>query len=367
MTNLPQNSLNPTFDFKQIDASDIINEVAQLLEPNNEAPPENEPEQDELDKQILSLIINPDNDISEPPTVISIGGVPACTLGNFSLVIGKKKSTKTFLIGSLTAAAISGSCNIELIMGTMPPNSEVHYFDTEQSQFHATRSVRRIIRQANSKNLTAYGLRPTNTKDRVEIITRVISRLTTPAFIIIDGLRDLLAKGINDEAEATEIIEKLMAWSHNKNCHIVLALHENKNDINARGHIGTEATNKAESIIRVEKKGKLIEVTGECRDIDFEPFQYMINEDGLPEVVFQGDIKGKNKHQSYCDCFIGIMPGMASMRYTELVNEYLERAGVTISTAKRHIAEALKLKVIYKDGYSNYRVMPFESMPENSE
>lgn len=350
-------TLKPTFDFKIIDINDIQGEAEKMA--GGEQPPE--PERDELDKLIQSIIINPDADISEPPTAISINERPACTLGNFSIVKGKKKSTKTFLIGAIAAAAISGKCNIRVITGSMPPNSMVHIFDTEQSQFHATRSVRRIVRQANSKNFTAYGLRPFKTTIRVEIITRVISKLITPAFIIIDGLRDLMAKGINDEAEATEVTEMLLGWTGNKNCHILLALHENKNDTNARGHIGTESTNKAESIIRVEKKGNLIEVTGECRDIDFEPFQYMINEDGLPEIVFQGDVKGRNKQQAYCDIFSAILPGMVSMRYTDLCNEYLERAGVKESTAKRHITEALKLKVIYKDGYSNYRVTPVES------
>lgn len=370
-----QETPNPTFDFKVIDVEDIQAEANKLanettgeqpFEPRSETPPQGEPEPDELDKLIQSTIINPDADVSEPPTVISIGGIPVCTLGNFTIIKGKKKCTKTFYTGAEAAAAISGKCNIEVIEGSMPPNSTVHIFDNEQSQYHATRSIKRIIRQANSKNFTAYGLRPFKAAKRVEIINRVISKLTTPAFIIIDGLRDLMTKGINDEAEATEVTELLLAWTANKNCHIVLVLHENKNDTNARGHIGTEVTNKAESIIRIEKKGNLIEVTGECRDIDFEPFQYQINNEGLPEMVFRGDVKGRNKHQAYYDCFIAIIPGMVSMRYTELVAEYLERAGVKEATAKRHIAEALKLKVIYKDGYSNYRVTQVEGSTENT-
>ena len=68
-----------------------------------------------------------------------------------------------------------------------------------------------------------------------------------------------------------------------------MALHQNKNDEHARGHIGTELNNKAETILQVEvdKEDKAISVVEavHIRDRDFEPFAFRINEDVLPELV----------------------------------------------------------------------------------
>ena len=70
---------------------------------------------------------------------------------------------------------------------------------------------------------------------------------------------------------------------------VISFLHQNKNDEHARGHIGTELNNKAETILQVEvdKEDKAISVVEavHIRDRDFEPFAFRINEDVLPELV----------------------------------------------------------------------------------
>ena len=71
--------------------------------------------------------------------------------------------------------------------------------------------------------------------------------------------------------------------------HIHTILHQNKNDEHARGHIGTELNNKAESIMQVEvnKEDKSISIVEavHIRDKEFEPFAFRINEEALPELV----------------------------------------------------------------------------------
>ena len=80
-----------------------------------------------------------------------------------------------------------------------------------------------------------------------------------------------------------------MCLTFDKQIHIHTILHQNKGDENARGHIGTELNNKAESVIKVEvdKDDKSISVVESVlsRDRDFEPFAFCINEDILPELV----------------------------------------------------------------------------------
>jgi hypothetical protein len=71
---------------------------------------------------------------------------------------------------------------------------------------------------------------------------------------------------------------------------MVLLLHQNKTDLNARGHIGTEMLNKAETVISVTKdKSKIFIATCEdSRDMPFEDFAFtiengMITPSGMPK------------------------------------------------------------------------------------
>ena len=71
--------------------------------------------------------------------------------------------------------------------------------------------------------------------------------------------------------------------------HIHTILHQNKGDENARGHIGTELNNKAETVLLVEKdKGNsdISHVSAmHIRAMDFEPFAFCINDRALPELA----------------------------------------------------------------------------------
>ncbi len=66
-------------------------------------------------------------------------------------------------------------------------------------------------------------------------------------------------------------------------------LHQNKNDEHARGHVGTELNNKAETVMQIEpdKDDKSISVVEviHSRDREFEPFAFRVNDDSLPELV----------------------------------------------------------------------------------
>ena len=57
---------------------------------------------------------------------------------------------------------------------------------------------------------------------------------------------------INDEGESTTMSSSLLRWTEEYNIHIIVVLHENPGSDKARGHIGTELTNKAETVIALE-------------------------------------------------------------------------------------------------------------------
>ncbi len=319
----------------------------------------------DIGKFAKSLIIDPSKEVEAPPIILSFDterSSTICTLGNFSLLMGKAKSRKTFLITALAAAAISDECSISGLVGSMPDDRRTILFDTEQASYHVHRTVKRICTQArnsNPDNFIAYGLRPLTPAERVEVIEHVIQTTERPGIVIIDGIRDLLTMGINNEEEATEIISKILKWTHEYHIHIMLVLHQNKNDMNARGHIGTEAMNKAETVLSVSKDARNNEisiVTPEyCRDIEFEPFAFLINSDGLPELTIMSE-HGSNILDKITDNLKHILPGMVTLQYTKLVNEYMEIGGCANRTAKGHISRALKAGILKKDLNEQYKL-----------
>ena len=115
-----------------------------------------------------------------------------------------------------------------------------------------------------------------------------IYRTENGGLVIIDGIRDMVYD-INSPGESTRIISKLMQWTDDRQIHIHTILHQNKGDENARGHIGTELNNKAETVLLVEKdKGNsdISHVSAmHIRAMDFEPFAFRINDRALPELA----------------------------------------------------------------------------------
>jgi hypothetical protein len=233
--------------------------------------------------------INPLDDISEPPAYCTINNRPSLTAGNLSLINGKKKAGKTFLLGALMASTINNSIQIDSIQGCLPNEKKtVLYFDTEQSKFHATRSIKRICKLVDDplpNNFNAFRLRQLTPDARLDFIEETIYKTPNVGIVAIDGIRDLLTRGINDEQEATRLSSSFLMWTDELEIHLFLLLHQNKNDLNARGHIGSEIVNKAETVISVtkEEKNNVFRVICEdSRDIPFDDFGFTISKDGLP-------------------------------------------------------------------------------------
>ena len=230
----------------------------------------------------------------EAPAVLMVDDAVIGTLGNFSASIGKAKSKKTFNVSAIAASALSGRTVLRY-RSMFPENKrKILYIDTEQGRHHCQQVLKRILRLAEMpddkvpENLIMLSLRKFAPRVRLLIVEEAIGTTPDLGLVIIDGIRDFLYD-INSSSESTEVISKFMQWTDDKQIHIHTVLHQNKNDEHARGHIGTELNNKAETILQVEvdKEDKAISVVEavHIRDRDFEPFAFRINEDVLPEPV----------------------------------------------------------------------------------
>jgi len=174
---------------------------------------------------------------------------------------------------------------------------DILYFDTEQSPYHCQLVMQRILSLAGlpldqePEHLKFSHLRAIAAPNqRRALIRYAIYNSPNLGLVIIDGIRDLM-HDINNSAEATNLVGDLMQWTGEKNIHIQTVLHLNKGDDNARGHIGTELNNKAESVLLITKDTKDADRSmvspAVIRSKAFAPFAFKLSEDDgicLPEL-----------------------------------------------------------------------------------
>jgi hypothetical protein len=224
-----------------------------------------------FDWRALQITTEPE----EATPLLTIGGATIATAGNYSHVIGKKKSRKSLFLTWLISQYYGNQ------------GEEILLFDTEQGQRHVWRALDRIKRMTGHTVGTFY-LRGQSPLERRQIIQQVVSEYPTrPKIVIIDGIRDLLSN-INDPDQVSELLTWLEKLTLENSLHVINVLHMNKTDNNARGHLGSELLNKSEVTIELELDEKADCTIVKCessRDIPFEPFAFRHDVNGLPEVV----------------------------------------------------------------------------------
>tara|TARA_R110000868_G_scaffold135512_3_gene348061 strand:- start:7179 stop:8015 length:837 start_codon:yes stop_codon:yes gene_type:complete len=249
--------------------------------------------------------INAREIISYPPVAISLGEnliktkygdmllpIPIGTYGNFSVVSAPPKTKKTFLISLLASVYLSGSNNFGgSIKGHREDRSVLH-FDTEQGKWHAQRVFKRVLDMNDSdysKYYHTFGLRTIGFKQRIEFIEYCLEHKAEKiGLCVIDGIADLVSD-VNNIEESNAIIQKIMEWSANYNCHIICVIHSNFGSDKMTGHLGSFIEKKTETQIQLEANTVNKEwVTVKCkrsRGYSFETFSFKVNELGLPEIV----------------------------------------------------------------------------------
>jgi hypothetical protein len=244
--------------------------------------------------------IDPNKPLSLPPVCLSFMGSDGKagiigSLGDFSLVIGKAKSKKTFCVSMFLASMAKNGLIQERIKGELlPDKNRVIFFDTEQSEYYVQKVFHRVCKLLGSTpdHFEAYCLRKFTPLERLELIDTAIQSIPDLGVVAIDGIRDLVTS-INDEEEATKIASYILKWTQEKQIHIVTVLHQNKGDLNARGHLGTELVNKAQTVLSVslDANNKNISIVEAefCRDREPETFAFYVDDEGLPQLI--GDWK----------------------------------------------------------------------------
>lgn len=226
-----------------------------------------------------SVKISQSEFVSAPETVCFLDHTPdrysLLTRGSISTFTGKAKAGKTSVLAVLIASALK--------------SMRVLWIDTEQGRYYASRTQHYVLSAANlssSSNLEMYDLRAFSPEERLQIIEALLKD-SEYDLVILDGVRDIVFD-INNPEQATIAITKLMKWSVDFNCHIAMVLHQNKGNSDVRGHLGTEAINKSEIVISVNKIddgcGMAVVSAEFCRSMPFEDFYIKRDESGLPFI-----------------------------------------------------------------------------------
>lgn len=249
--------------------------------------------------------VNTKETIEYPPVALSYGEkllkskkgdlllpIPLGTYGNLSCVSAPPKTKKTFFISLLASVYLSGSNIYGGNIKGHRANGNLVHFDTEQGLWHCQKVFKRVYdmdSKINSNIYHTFGLRAIGYKTRLEFIEYYLkTKINTPSLVIIDGIADLVGD-VNSLEESNAVVQKLMEWSANYNCHIINVIHQNYGTSKMSGHLGSFLEKKCETHIELEANTVNKDwVTVKCkrsRGYAFETFSFQVNDLGLPTIV----------------------------------------------------------------------------------
>jgi hypothetical protein len=290
-----------------------------------------------------------------------------CTLGNFSAISGKSKSGKTLLISAMVASALSSDEVLGKFQGTLPAdNPNIIYIDTEMADYDLQWVMKRIIKLSKvnesdtNKLISFYKFREKNTEIRNQLIDVAIRSTPDVGLVIIDGIRDLVMD-INNPEESTIAINNIMKWTDMYHVHIITVLHQNPGSQTGnklRGHIGTEAMNKAEAVISIVKENDASFGTVKSdfmRRESFKSFGLEYDKDtGLPKVIDLDAQPNVNKpddiesveHDKVIDKMFSKQDKFTKMDFREKAKVLMLMMGYNIS--KRNLTKFIDHWIVHK-------------------
>ena len=252
------------------------------------------------------------DDYPETKMILTYKGIGFGAIGGIQFITGHQKNGKTFLMAQLMAAILSkgGERTKEYIPGLEFneeireefPNPTVLYIDTEQEKENTAKVARRVhwlcgwpLNEPNDRFHVVWLRAEDSNEGRWAKVRAAIDKYK-PLAVFVDGIRDVLGD-FNDLKESASLIDQCMSMSTYLHCTFWSVLHENPGSDKMRGHLGTEAANKASDVIRVTKKKTGSGVTFEVEQVaargrDIESWQFVVTDDagrlGVPKITNSG-------------------------------------------------------------------------------
>lgn len=252
------------------------------------------------------------DDYPETKMILTYKGIGFGAIGGIQFITGHQKNGKTFLMAQLMAAILSkdGERTKEYIpelefneeLRNEFPNPTVLYIDTEQEKENTVKVAKRVhwlcgwpLKEPNDRFHVVWLRAEDSNENRWTKVRAAIDKYK-PLAVFIDGIRDVIGD-FNDLKESATLIDQCMAISTYLHCTFWSVLHENPGNDKMRGHLGTEAANKASDVIRVRKQRKGTNVVFDVEQVaargrDIDPWEFIVTDDagklGVPKIVNSG-------------------------------------------------------------------------------
>lgn len=266
---------------KALSSAEILEGLAEVLTPKPATTNE------ELEAYIAEHSFDRKKLPPEDSHILFVNGQPIGSRCNIVSITGKAKSRKT-----VVASAVATACFIQdnpflNFTAELAPEEVVLIIDTEQGYYHFYQSTVRIMNAAGytegqPRNFHAVRTRDATRQYRTELTEYLIEKLR-PAVVILDGVSDYVAN-INDQEEATDFSEKLLAWTDRYNLLLIAVIHTTKTTGYMTGALGTTLEKKSQTVIKVEKpeeedQQQFSHISCQyARDMPFKTFTIEFNE-----------------------------------------------------------------------------------------
>ena len=291
-----------------------------------------------------------DEEITQPPPILTIDNKTIATEGNFITISGQPKSRKTTFAFFMIASGLlqKSIFNIQLNLNT---DEKIILIDTEQSIFDFARQIKILKFTLKCKklplNFSAYLFRQYEPEQIIEAITLIMER-DRPKVLILDNLTELVVNP-NDIPESKKIIQFLKRITAQYNCVIITLLHNSKSTNNTLGNLGSYADRGSQSTLRatIDKETDIftLEPIFMRSDAYFKPINVFYNKENNQYEQTETAPKKESKkfnvnnfdEADHINRIGAIFRTQKEISYAELVEEIKQIYGIGTNGAKQKI------------------------------
>jgi hypothetical protein len=262
----------------------------------------------------------PDWDNEPPPDqgIVKRNGTPLLSKGGILTLCAEPGAGKSSIMEAWISSVLnseSDSLGVQISLNSS--RNKILFCDTERSIWESHKAWKKLMKRANvtnsskiAKSLIFANLKALNSEERKKYVSDFAKENKDIGIIVLDGMADFL-NNTNDLDESN----KLNDWinTFNPNICFMQTIHTNPNDNKPRGHAGTIACHRSQTVILAKKCGDGFELTTN--------FEYGKNRHG----------KHENWYYKYCqetDMFVSSesipkqpKTTVSNTRYKELAQE----------------------------------------------
>lgn len=316
------------------------------------------------------LRITTQTEVPPEQPILSVDGVGFFALGDIHGLKGKQKQGKSTVLKVMVSALLAGQ--------TFRVKGEIQkplilWCDTEQKPADVKLILSDIGRLTSlsevelDKHLLLFQLRKLTYETLYSDVVMLVEKYH-PQVVILDGVVQFV-QSFNDEVTSRQLIHDLLVLAGEHECSIVNVLHENKasDDQNMRGHLGTELSHAAGTVLSCTKsKQGIISVT--CTDprhgvvptwsIRFDQDGRIIDADAVHRQELErqrqlrkeaADAKRKQERQERLDIALRLVRDAGgSILRAELVKQMMAETGRDHTTIGRYLKNMLKDGKLYE-------------------